>query len=259
MTILPRLSWPLPAVLAWVSCWLVYRLGEALALAPGAALVLATLTGLLLSLVAASWWRRAIVAAGFPLALVASGTAAVPGWTWLVLLLAALLIYPVKAWRDAPLFPTPSDALAGLPSLVVLAPAASVLDAGCGLGHGLRALRAAYPQTRLHGIEWSWPLRFWCGLRCPWAQVRHGDIWRACWQPYALVYLFQRPESMPRAVLKARAEMAAGTWLVSLEFEARQLHPDHVLQLPDGRPLWAYRLPFRTRADADGVPPGQSS
>lgn len=249
----PRLPWPLPAVLAWGACWLVYRLGVALVLAPATALVLATLSGVLLSLAARSWWRRAMVGAGFPLALLVSGTAVVPGWLWLLLLLAALLIYPVKAWRDAPLFPTPPDALAALASRVVLPPAAPVLDAGCGLGHGLRALRAAYPLAELHGIEWSWPLRAWCGLRCPWARVRHGDIWQLPWRPYALVYLFQRPESMPRAVAKAGAEMAPGTWLVSLEFEARQLHPEHRLQLPDGRPLWVYRLPFRSRAD--GTPP----
>jgi hypothetical protein len=169
----------------------------------------------------------------------------VPGWAWLVLMLAALLVYPVKAWRDAPVFPTPAHALAGLPLLLALPPHAAVLDAGCGLGHGLRALRAAFPQAQLHGIEWSWPLRAWCGLRCPWAQVRHGDIWQVPWQPYALVYLFQRPESMARAVAKARKDMAAGSWLVSLEFDARELQADHVLQLPDGRPVWVYRQPFR--------------
>ena len=254
---LPRLPWPLPAVLVWALCWLVYRLGERMGLAPAPALLLAALTGLLLSLAATRWWRRIIVAAGFPVAVFVSGAAIVPGWAWLVLLLAALLVYPVKAWRDAPLFPTPADALAGLPARVRLPPDAAVLDAGCGLGHGLRALRAAYPQARLHGIEWSWPLRIACALRCPWAQVRHGDIWQRPWRPYVLVYLFQRPESMPRAVAKASAEMVPGSWLVSLEFEALDMHPDHRLDLPDGRPVWIYRLPLRPRgADtAASAPP----
>jgi len=239
-----RLPWPLPAMLAWGICWLAYRLGNVLGLSPSLALALSTLTGLLLSLAFASWWRRIMVAAGFPLALLASGAAVVPGWAWLVLMLAALVVYPVKAWRDAPLFPTPPDALAGLQPMLELPRDAAVLDAGCGLGHGLRALRAAFPQARLHGIEWSWPLRAWCGLSCPWAQVRHGDIWQVSWRPYMLVYLFQRPESMSRAVAKARADMAPGSWLVSLEFEARELQAEHVLHLPDGRPVWAYRLPF---------------
>ena len=107
----------------------------------------------------------------------------------------------------------------------------------------LAALRAAYPSARLHGIEWSWPLRLACALRCPWAQVHQGDIWRADWQPYDLVYLFQRPESMPRALAKAAAQMRPGSWLVSLEFEATGASATHVIRLPDGRPVWMYRCP----------------
>ena len=64
------------------------------------------------------------------------------------------------------------------------------------------------------------------------------------WAGHDLVYLFQRPESMPRALDKARSEMRRGAWLVSLEFEAAgwQLHSR--LRCPDGRPLWLYRLPL---------------
>ncbi len=251
-----RPPWPLPAILVWVVCWLVFLACQRVGLSGPLSLAAASVPGLLLSLLATRWWRRTMVAAGFPLAMVASGAAVVPAWAWLVLLVIVLLMYPVKAWRDAPLFPTPPGALRALPELLPLSPQAAVLDAGCGLGHGLRALRAAYPQARFTGIEWSWPLRAWCGLRCPWAHVRHGDIWRETWQPYALVYLFQRPESMPRAVAKAQADMQSGSWMVSLEFEARELHPDGVLQLADGRPVWAYRLPFRSRpaAHPDVVP-----
>jgi hypothetical protein len=72
------------------------------------------------------------------------------------------------------------------------------------------------------------------------------------------VYLFQRPESMPRAIDKARAEMARGTWLVSLEFEATGWKAQHVLRCPDGRPLWLYRLPLRAAAaDSSAAGPGR--
>jgi hypothetical protein len=37
--------------------------------------------------------------------------------------------------------------------------------------------------------------------------------------------------------------MRAGSWLVSLEFEAREAQATAVLRLPDGRPVWAYRCP----------------
>ena len=241
---MPRLMWPLPALLAWGAAWALYwMLGQAGASALLAALAACAL-GMGLSLFGNSWWRRTMIAAGYPLALAISGAAVVPAWGWLLMVGLLALIYPLHAWRDAPLFPTPAHALRLLGANAPLPRGALVLDAGCGLGHGLMALRAAYRDAELHGIEWSWPLQAVCALRCPWARVRRGDIWRADWSPYALVYLFQRPESMPRAVAKARAEMRPGSWLVSLEFEASELLAQVVLTVPDGRPLWLYRVPF---------------
>jgi SAM-dependent methyltransferase len=237
-----RLRWPLPALLAWGACWAVFLGLSRLGLAPWAALPVACAVGLGCAVFGGTRWRRAILALGFPLSLALSGGASAPGWVWLLLLALLLALYPLNAWRDAPLFPTPMHALRDLAGAAPLPPGARVLDAGCGLGDGLKALREAYPQAQLHGIEWSWPLRAACALRCPWARVRQGDIWRADWSAYALVYLFQRPESMARAAAKARAELAPGAWLVSLEFEAPDLRPTGRLQAPDGRPVWLYRM-----------------
>jgi hypothetical protein len=82
-----------------------------------------------------------------------------------------------------------------------------------------------------------------CALRCPWARVRHGDIWFSDWSAYDMVYLFQRPESMTRAVIKA-AELRAGAWLVSLEFEATHLLPTAQYRTPGGKMVWVYRAPL---------------
>ena len=97
---------------------------------------------------------------------------------------------------------------------------------------------------RFFGIEWSWPLRAAAALLFPWARIRQGDIWRADWQTYDMVYLFQRPESMPRAVAKARAELKPGAWLVSLEFVAEELQAQAVLRSVEGKPVWLYQAPF---------------
>jgi hypothetical protein len=184
-----------------------------------------------------------IVAGGFPLSLLVTGVGgALPAWAWLLPLAALALAYPVTAWRDAPVFPTPRDALAGLDRHVALPPSASVLDAGCGLGHGLRALRAVWPQARIAGVEWSWPLAIATRLRCPWARVARGDMWRGSWAAHDLVYLFQRPESMARALAKADAEMRPGSWVVSLEFEAAGRAPHARMALASGRPIWVYRI-----------------
>ncbi|HQX07900.1 MAG TPA: methyltransferase type 12, partial [Zoogloea sp.] len=62
------------------------------------------------------------------------------------------------------------------------------------------------------------------------------------WSGYALVYVFQRPESMAHAAAKARHEMRPGSWLVSLEFKAPGLRLHAVLQREDARPVWVYAI-----------------
>lgn len=231
--------------MAWGGSWLCYGLLQKSGMAPWLALSIATASGVLVSALAGTAWRRIAVAAGFPLSLLLSGAVSVPAWTWLLPLVIVALVYPMNAWRDAPLFPTPAEALKGMATQVPLAPGASVLDAGCGLGHGLRALRSVYPEAALHGIEWSWPLRGLTAVLCPWASIRQGDMWRADWSRHDLVYLFQRPETMPRAVEKAAAELRPGAWLASLEFPAQDLHPTAVLTNTQDKPVWLYRAPFQ--------------
>jgi hypothetical protein len=85
---------------------------------------------------------------------------------------------------------------------------------------------------------------------CPRSAVRRADLWAESWAGYDLVYLFQRPESMPRALDKAGAQMRHGAWLASLEFDAAGWRPHSQLQCPDGRLLWLYRLPLCRVGDA---------
>lgn len=247
------LRWPLPALLSWTLCWVLCLALLAVACPAWLAAAAAVAVGLGLALMAGSRLRAAVIAGGFPLSWLAQGgfdrlgemSVALPAWSWLLPLALLLLLYPRRAWRDAPLYPTPAGALDALSVKLKLPPGARVLDAGCGLGHGLQALRRALPQARVEGIEWSWPLALVARLRCPFAKVRQGDMWARSWRRYQVVYLFQRPESMDRAVAKARAELGAGAWLASLEFEAAGWLPQAVLPCADGRSLWLYRLPLR--------------
>ena len=251
--------WPLPALLVWTAAWLGFVALAWLGVGPITALALPSLGAVAASVLGHSWWRRLMIGMGFPLSLALSGLVSLPAWAWLLPLGLLMLVYPLNAWRDAPIFPTPHDALQELAGLAPLPEGARVLDAGCGAGHGLRALRRAYPQAQLQGLEWSWPLRAVCALWCPWARVRQGDMWAHDWSGYAMVYLFQRPESMPRAVAKARAELQAGAWLVSLEFEATALQAHAQYATPGGRMLWIYQAPFPTpETRASQRPPGES-
>ena len=244
----PRLPWPAPALLAWLAAWGLMLALRALAaeldLSASWSWGAATALGVVLALALgpASGWRRLFVAAGFPLSALASGlAAAVPAWVWLLPLGLLLGAYPLRAWRDAPLFPTPADGLDGLAQALALPAGARLMDAGCGLGHGLLALRRAYPLACIEGVEYSWPLWAAAALRCPWARVRRGDMWASDWSGLDLVYLFQRPESMARALAKADAELGPGGWLVSLDFAVPDVAPTRVLRRPGAQPVWAYR------------------
>ncbi len=252
-----RLVWPLPALLVWLGAWGWYAGLQAWGWGVTPAAGLAALLGVLASLWGDTRWRRLMIALGFPLSWgFATGFAGVPGWWWLLPAAAFLLLYPPKAWKDAPLFPTPPAAFEGLREQVMLPPGARLLDAGCGLGHGLMALERAYPDARLHGIERSWPLRVLCGLRCPHAQVGQGDFWAEDWSRYDLVYLFQRPETMAPAMAKAARELVPGAWLASLEFADPAWPPTRVWTCPDGRPLHLYQAPLRRSASAGAVAQG---
>lgn len=246
----PRLPWPLPALLAWAGGWAAWLALGAAGVAPGVAFAAALPAALAIAWRCTGAWRRLIAAAGFPLSALALGAASgLPAWTWALAALLVVLLYPLRAWRDAPFFPTPADALDGLRYVVAPAPA-RVLDAGCGAGHGLAALRRLWPQAELHGTEWSRPLAAWARLARRDAQVRRGDLWRQSWAGFDLVYLFQRPESMARAHAKARSEMAAGGWLVSLEFPVPAVAPCACLRGDGRRPVWIYRIDAAAHAGA---------
>lgn len=252
MRFLNNWIWPLPALLVWVLAWACFSLLQQAGLAQWAAALVVSGVGLLTSLWGQTWWRRSMLALGFPLSWMVLAAGNLPAWLWLLPLGVLLLVYPLNAWRDAPVFPTPAGALDGLAGHIALPEGSKVLDAGCGVGDGLKALRRAWPSAAIHGVEWSWPLRGLCALRCPWATVRQGDLWQSDWSQFELVYLFQRPETMSRAAVKSLGEMRPGCWLVSLNFPIPDVTPTYVAELDDGREVYAYQTPL-AEVDHDSV------
>ncbi len=237
--------WPWPALGLWLTAWAAYvglRVGLQRPVAE-AFLLTAVLSMLWAVRRGGTPVRRMVMALGFPLSWVlAAGLVPLPPpWVWALGLAAGLLLYPWRAWRDAPLYPTPPAAFDGLRERLWLPPRARILDAGCGAGDGLRALERAYPDAELSGIERAWVLAMLARLRAPHARVRVGDFWQADWGAYDAVYLFHRPETMPHAAAKAERELCPGAWLLSLEFEVPGWTPSLVWHCPDGRPLWAYQ------------------
>jgi len=249
------LRWPLAALLSWALAWGLFQVLATLGVPPVLALAAGGFVGVVLAFLHAARWRRLIVALGFPLSVLMLGQVAAT-WAWLVPLAALLLVYPMRSWSDAPLYPTPAGALAELPGVVALAPGAQILDAGCGAGHGLAELARAYPQARLRGIEWSGLLaaaaRVLLRLRGVAATVLRGDMWLLDWSGFDLVYLFQRPESMGQAWAKARLEMRPGSHLASLDFEIPGEMPLARIELPGRHEVLVYKL-GDWRADAAGT------
>lgn len=262
--------WPFPALFAWSGGWVLLLVASWLGWPAAAALALGVLPAVWFQGWVTAGWRRALVLGGLPLSmLTTAGASAVGPWGWLSLALLLLVLYPLQAWRDAPVFPTPHNALKGLQGLVKLAPGAPVLDAGSGLGDGMVALRLVLLSARIQGVESSLLLVLLSRLRLrrggafrterrpslvpvlPLFKVVWGDMWALSWAPFALVYLFQRPESMQRAWDKACREMSEGAWLVSLEFEVPGVAPARQLTCPDGRILWIYRLGQQRDSIAD--------
>ena len=203
-----------------------------------------------------SRWRRLIMGVGAAVLWLNLGSSpssalgAVPAWAWGAALTLGLVLYPLKAWRDAPFFPTPAGELQALRALMPATSRAAlrVLDAGSGLGHGVVALQEALPHADITGVERSLPL--WVASRwrlrrsCASGRVRlqRGDLWAQSWREFGMVYVFQRPESMARVWSKACREMAQGAWLVSLEFSVPGVQPFRQLPTASGRALWVYRV-----------------
>src|SRR5687767_8190230 len=109
------MPWPLPALATWAASWAVFIVAMRWMKLPiVVALLLAAGLAIAFSLREDARWRRLFVAWGFPMSLGASGLVGeLPGWIWLMPLLLLAVVYPIRSWRDAPLFPTPEDALTG--------------------------------------------------------------------------------------------------------------------------------------------------
>ena len=108
------------------------------------------------------------------------------------------------------------------------------LDLGCGTGSLLRVLADSRSDWSFTGVESS-PLVFaWAWLRSlgsAGAQIHWRNLWSVNLAEYDLVYCFLSPEPMPAIWRKARAEMRAGTLLVSNQFIVPGVAPDEVLTL----------------------------
>lgn len=193
------------------------------------------------------WWRW--INAGFLPALAVALWLQLPAWVYAAGLLLSFLLFGATFRSRVPLWLSGRRARAALVELIPPDRDGALLDLGGGFAGVLLAVARARPRLRLLGYEWAflpWLLG-WLRLRLAGvaADWRCADFWALDLAAFDCVFAYLSPAPMPALWRKARAEMRAGSLLVSYRFPVPELAPTRCIEVgPDPRDrLWVYRLP----------------
>lgn len=185
----------------------------------------------------AVWWVP--LQGLFPVALYVCISSAVPAWVYLLCFLLLVLINWNAAGERVPLYLSNRKTWQAVDVLTYHKEGA-FLDIGCGLGGILFHLAKKHPETPFMGIE-SAPLPFAFAKVRQWLtgpanlEIRYGDFWSADFSSYTKIYAFLSPAPMTRLYEKAKKEMPHGGILISNSFAVRDVEPDDLQTLNDGR------------------------
>jgi len=183
------------------------------------------------------WWLP-INLLFVPALLLAEGLA-LPRWIAPLGFVLLLLLNWNSGTQRVPLYLSGRPARRGLQALLAERPGDfRFVDLGCGLGSALCPLARAFPQARFLGVETA-PLSFliaWLrSLPLRNCEVRYRSLWSQPLAGYDIVYCFLSPEPMPALWDKARAELPAGSWLISNSFDIPGVPANLVVPLDDWR------------------------
>ena len=196
------------------------------------------------------WSSKALRAGLFPLSYCAlAASQGIPSWAWGACAAVGALVFPRLDKASAPLWRSPSELAMGLAAAYSgeEPSPASALDAGCGLGDAVLSMRAAFPGSKVDGVESAWAPWAIARARCG-EGVELGDLWEKPWGGYGLVYLFLRPEAMGRARAKCADEMEPQSVVASMDFEFEGATPWDAVEVRAGRVLRLYRVGELRRA-----------
>lgn len=133
-----------------------------------------------------------------------------------------LLLFWSTYRTQVPYYPSTAATWRAVEALLPQTHPVRLIDIGSGLGGPVLSLARRHPQSRFDGIEiaplpWlvSW-LRAWAGGRR--ARFSLGDYARLDFAEYDVVFAYLSPAAMTELGRKARAEMRAGSLLLSYEF-----------------------------------------
>jgi hypothetical protein len=192
----------------------------------------------------APWWLGIHLA--FAPALVAAARLPIPPAWYLGAFVVLALIYWTSFRTQVPLFLSNRATSDALLALLPEGSPHKLADLGCGTGSLLVRLARARPDCRFTGVEAA-PLPFLVARlskRGANLELRWGDFWKMNLGEYDYVYAFLSPVPMARLWDKVRAEMRAGSLLVSNSFPVPNVAPTRVVDVPDRRRtrLYCYRV-----------------
>lgn len=180
-----------------------------------------------------SWWLA--IQALFPMALVAMLSLQLPPYLFLIAFIALLGLYWSTFRTQVPFYPSGLPVWQAVSALLPADRPVRFVDVGSGLGGLVLHLSRAHGQSRFVGIEiaplpWLFSMLRSCFARGS-ARFVRGDYERVDFGPYDVVFAYLSPAAMPALWEKARAEMRAGSLLLSYEFEIPGVTP-HMTSMP---------------------------
>lgn len=224
----------LPLTLAILYVMASFRLPvDYLALAVVQGLVAALLTW---KLALAGWWRA--IQLLFPLALLTTLALQLPPWLFGAGFLLLLGWYWSTFRTQVPYYPSGPAVWDAVRQLLPVDKPSRVIDIGSGLGGLTLYLARVRPDVDAAGIELA-PLPWlvsWLRAKVGRSRARfiRGDYENLDFRQFDLVFAYLSPAAMPALWRKAKAEMGAGSMLVSYEFVIEEMPPESIIHATEG-------------------------
>lgn len=193
----------------------------------------------------AIWWRA--IQLGFPLALLATSTLAIPPLAFLVIFVFLLLLYWSTYRTQVPYYPSGRKVWEAVDAALPQGRALRVIDIGSGIGGLVLALQRRRSNARIEGIELA-PLPWLASFvraklaRSPAVFIR-GDYEQLDLGDYDAVFAYLSPAAMSALWRKAAREMRPGSMLFSYEFIVVGQTPTRVVHPYTGGPalyIWDF-------------------
>lgn len=186
----------------------------------------------------ASWWVPILLC--FPPAAVLVNALQLPPLLFLGIFLFLLLLFWSTFRSQVPFYPSGRPVWEAVATVLPVGRSLRVIDIGSGLGGAVLHLSRLRPDSRFIGIELA-PLPWLVSqMRARFGRSRgnfvRGDYTQLDFADFDVIFAYLSPAAMTALWQKARAEMRAGTLLLSYEFVVEDEPPDRVIYAQEGGP-----------------------